>query len=200
MTESRRSALRKIWYDTVISETAHSAYSLGPKFHNEARDAAETAFTTAIAELFVLLKKWEKDTPSMSLSLKIMDFYTYSDGQKEMKKRLKVQGDLNEENSSAAYARLPDFLNAKVNLGPLEDLPQLKSVKRFHVGQLSDQIYMTEDSMTRLAMKFPALEKLHLELGDMHRDDLLEPEFRYGTCKKPNIPLSNPHNTSYIDA
>ncbi|OBT74511.1 hypothetical protein VF21_06908 [Pseudogymnoascus sp. 05NY08] len=187
MTESRRSALREIKYGIVISEDAEAAYSRGLRFIRKALEATERAFTAAITEFFVLLEKWEEHTPSMSLSLEITDFHFYSNGQLERKLRLKEIEYSSYLNAYCLSISLLDLINPDVQLGPVDDLPKSKSVTSLHLGQLSDQLHMTEDSTTRLAMKFPALKKLHLELGDMHCHNLVEPDFRYGMHKKFDI-------------
>jgi hypothetical protein len=184
MTESRRSALREIKYGIVTSEGAEAAYSRESRFTKEAWEESGKAFTVAIAEFFVLLKKWEEHTPSMSLSLEIADFYFYSNGQQERKLRLKEIEYSSYLNDYRFYTSMLQLYDPDVELGPVDDLPKLKSVTSLHLGQLLDELHMTEDSMTRLAMKFPALKKLHLELGEMHRDNLVDPDFRYSTYKE----------------
>lgn len=81
MTNSRRSALKMIEYGVAMSNDFDEICSRGIDFPEEARETAEKSFTADIANLFALLKEWEDNDPSMSLSLEILQFYTYKMGQ-----------------------------------------------------------------------------------------------------------------------
>jgi hypothetical protein len=67
-----------------------------------------------------------------------------------------------------------------LQLGPLEDLPELKSVTKFHVDPTYPRAVKAE-SMARLAKKFPALEKLELKIMERSEDLEVRRKERYGT-------------------
>ena len=180
MTESRRSTLRVMNYSIVMSKDVEMACAKGKEFTGEVEEAVEKAFTAAITELFVLLQEWEDENPLISLSMMITDIYTYNDGQREKATRCREQWNSIEKDMFKPYSRL-------LQLGSLDDLPKLKSVARLQVG--SGNLHMTEDSMTRLAMKFPALKALDLQIGHMtwyaegnNWGRELVPELRYRMC------------------
>lgn len=181
ITESRISALRTLKYSIAMSKDVEMACSKRPEVEGEVNETVQKASTAAITDLFMLLQAWEDDNSLVSLSMKIAHLYSYNDGQREKATRCGEHWDSIENDTYTLHDRL-------LNLGPLDSLPKLKSVTRLQVG--SGRIHMTEDSMARLATKFPALQILDLQIGHVTwymeasnwRRELV-PELRYRMCE-----------------
>lgn len=189
MTESRISALRTLKYSIAMSKDVEIACSKMPEVEKEVNEAIQKASMAAITDVFMLLQDWENDNPLMSLSMKVAHLFSYNDGQREKAMRCGEQWDSIENNVYTLYDRL-------LHLGPLDNLPKLKSVTRLQVG--SGRMHMTEDSMARLATKFPALQILDLQVGyvtwfmeasNWRRE--LVPELRYRMCEYFDLLLPN---------
>lgn len=198
MTESRRPALRVIEYSIAMSEDVKTACSEGTKLTGEAEkvvgEVVEKEYIAAIAKLLVLLQEWEDSNPLMSLSIKITDLHSHDDGQREKATRCRYQWSSTKKDMFI-YMFKPN--SRLLHLGPLDDLPRLKSVAKLQVGM--GNLHMTEDSMSRLAIKFPALTALDLQIGhttwyaegtNWGRE--LVPELRYRMCRYFHLLLYNP--------
>lgn len=166
MTESRRPALRVVKYSIAMSEDVKTACSEGKQLTGEVEkvleEVVEKAFTAAITELLVLLQDWEDSNPLMSVSIKITHLYSYDDGQTKETMRC---GDQWSSTEKDMFIHMFKPYNRLLHLGPLDDLPRLKSVTKLQLGM--ENLNITEDSMPRLAMKFRALRALDLQFGHM---------------------------------
>lgn len=201
MTESRRPALRVVEYSIDMSEDVKTACSEGTELTGEIEGGVEKAATAAIAELFVLLEEWEDGNSLMSLSIKITDLYSYDDGQRKNATRCGYQWSSSKKDMFI-YMFKPN--SRLLHLGPLDDLPRLKSVAKLQVGR--GNLHMTEDSISRLAMKFPALKALDLQICHMtwyaegsYLGRELVPELRYRMCGNFHVLLYNPCIVIVVD-
>jgi hypothetical protein len=155
----------------------NEAFLKGEQFAEDVQQTAQRASVSGIADLFMLLKKWEEDGPLMSLSLDIRYSCTYSKMQESQMAR---RGELLDP--TGQYAS--NMFNAIINAPTLDNLPNLKSVKRLHItGKCTE--YETTESILKIAAKLSALTMLDLSLDDMewvNLDEGLVSKFRYGTC------------------
>lgn len=104
MTESRRSALRVIKYGIAMSQEVDMACSRGRQFKEGIAEAAEKALIAGITNLLVLLKEWEEDGPSMSLSFEILESLTYNKGQEFKMARRREQFCLSKDYASGTLS------------------------------------------------------------------------------------------------
>ncbi|KAL5351526.1 hypothetical protein ACLOAV_003385 [Pseudogymnoascus australis] len=181
LTGYRRAALREVRYQVVLPEYDDAACGLEET--EEDKKVNNAAFTTAVAELLRLVKGWEdEDEKELSgkglnareglvpLSLEMSQIYSPSDAKKRDSGLLKqqrievadgIRSDLFEERHCDSWLRL----------GPLDGVPELKRVTKYAVSPSYPRPVEAE-SIVRLANKFPALEKLELQI--MEKNEGLE--------------------------
>ncbi|KFY14989.1 hypothetical protein V492_02294 [Pseudogymnoascus sp. VKM F-4246] len=179
LTGYRRAVLREVKYRVVLPEYDDAACAVVET--DEDKKANDTAFTTAITELFRILKGWEdEDEKELSgkglcaregwvpLSLEISRIYSPSDANRKNRDLLKEQRMAVErgERSDLFEGR---YCDSWLRLGPLEGVPELKRVVEYVVSPTYPRPVEAE-SIVRLAAKFPALERLDLEIMERSED------------------------------
>ncbi|KFX96812.1 hypothetical protein V490_03128 [Pseudogymnoascus sp. VKM F-3557] len=197
MTTSRRSVLKKITYCISMPPAVNEAFLKGEQFAEDVQEAAQRASASGIADLFMLLKKWEEDSPLMSLSLDIRYSCTYS---KLRRSKMERRGELLDP--TGQYA---SNTSSAINAPTLDNLPNLKSVKRLYItGQCTE--YETTESILKIAAKLSALTILDLSLDDMewvNLDEELVSKFRYAFAVSllplASLPLTKFSISSYTD-
>lgn len=201
LTGYRRAALREVRYQVVLPEYDDAACGLEET--EEDKKVNNAAFTTAVAELLRLVKGWEdEDEKELSgkglnareglvpLSLEMSQIYSPSDAKKRDSGLLKqqrievadgIRSDLFEERHCDSWLRL----------GPLDGVPELKRVTKYAVSPSYPRPVEAE-SIVRLANKFPALEKLELQIMEKNEGLEVQRKDRYGTFERLPITLKLP--------
>lgn len=190
LTGYRRAALREVKYQVVLPEYDDAA--CGVVETEEDKKVNNTAFTTAVTELFRLVKGWEEEDEQelsgkglsvseglVPLSLEMSQIYSPSDAKK------RNSGLLREQHMAVQRGDRSDLFDGRhcdswLRLGPLEGVPELKRVTKYTVSPSYPRPVEAE-SIARLAKKFPALEKLDLQIMERSEDFEVRRKDRYGT-------------------
>lgn len=201
LTGYRRAALREVKYQVVLPEYDDAA--CGVVETEEDKKVNNTAFTTAVTELFRLVKGWEEEDEQelsgkgfsareglVPLSLEMSQIYSPSDAKKRNSALLREQHIAVErgERSDLFDGRLCD---SWLRLGPLEGVPELKRVTKYTVSPSYPRPVEAE-SIARLAKKFPVLEKLDLQIMERSEDFEVRRKDRYGTYEHLYFVLLDP--------
>ncbi|OBT65962.1 hypothetical protein VE03_03138 [Pseudogymnoascus sp. 23342-1-I1] len=188
LTGYRRAALREVKYQVVLPEYDDAACGLVET--EEDKEANNTAFTTAVTELLRLVKGWEEEDEKelsgkglsareglVPLSLEMSQIYSPSDAKK------RNSGLLREQRIAVERGERSDLFEGRhcdswLRLGPLEGVPELKRVTKYTVSPSYPRPVEAE-SIARLAEKFPALEKLSLQIMERSEDLEVRRKDRY---------------------
>lgn len=184
MTGNRKAALRAVQYHIVLPEYDDAACEVVET--EEDREVNNSVFTTAIVELFRVVKGWEEEEKELSgrdglvpLSLEISQIYSPSDAQKQNKTLYRELGEAVNPRERRDLLEERHW-NSWLRLGQLEDVPELKSVAKYHFRPTYPRAVRAE-SIARLANKFPALEKLAIQILERGEDLEVRRRDRYST-------------------
>lgn len=201
MTGHRRATLREVKYQVVLPEYDDAACAVVET--EEDKRVNDASFTTAITELFRLVKGWEEEDEQelsrtgssaseglVPLSLEMSQIYSPSDPKKRSRKIL------SEQHRAVERGERRDLFEGRycdswLRLGPLDGVPELKRVTKYAVSPSYPRPVEAE-SIARLAKKFPALEKLDLQIMERSEDFEVRRKDRYGTYKHLSFALLNP--------
>ncbi|OBT95472.1 hypothetical protein VE01_05177 [Pseudogymnoascus verrucosus] len=188
MTGHRRATLREVKYQVALPEYDDAACAVVET--EEDKRVNDASFTTAITELFRLVKRWEEEDEQelsrtgsraseglVPLSLEMSQIYSPSDPKKRSREIL------SEQHRAVERGERRDLFEGRycdswLRLGPLDGVPELKRVTKYAVSPSYPRPVEAE-SIARLAKKFPALEKLDLQIMERSEDFEVRRKDRY---------------------
>lgn len=198
LTGHRRAALKEVKYHVVLPEYDDAACAVVETA--EDKNVNNMAFTTAVAELFRLVKGWEEEDEKelsekgssareglVPLSLEMSQIYSPSDAKK------RNIGLLKEQRMAVERGERSDLFEGRhcdswLRLGPLDGIPELRRVTQYVVSPSYPRPVEAE-SIARLANKFPALEKLDLQIMERSEDFEVRRKDRHGTYEHLSFAL-----------